>query len=555
MSTRTTRWDAKTLVTTRLRAFTLVELVASTAVAAILMTGLASALLLATRALPNEDCPAGQVLGGARILDEIVADLQAAQAVVEHTAWSLTFLVADRDRDGVSERIRYAWSGTAADPLTRQCNAGPEVAVEEGVYKLSFGYDIKSIAEEYVGAPVESGEVELDSHGYVYGEAKSFKVEKDKWPGQYFEPSLPNDAVSWRVTRLFLYVIADGPREDTTLVQLRLPKADRTPTDTVLYEEVMDEANLNTYYAWEEIVYGKTVNVNPDTGLCIVLKHGGGGPSARIMYDEDGGSGGINTKDAGKSWGYFDWLARLYYVYGKYSTPGPPQTATRQYLTGVHIDLQLSSDAESRVQTSGQLLNAPELLSTFWEADFSTDPTILDVNGDGVGDWDCRGGGSFDSGRLGAGVWNADATLDTCPNNNFTELTTVDVSFWDKKVGGNGAVFWVNADWGDGRVAPIFAFLQLQEDSKQTLTVFHKWDDGTPLPLVSVGGLPNNFVQLRLLIDPDLDTVNVRVNGDEIGTYIYHRVVSTDDNRWATVQAWDSDAYFDYVRVRVGGNN
>ena len=57
-------------------------------------------------------------------LVELLADLEFALAFSEKTDHALTFTVPDRDGDFISETIRYAWSGTPGDPLTRQYNGG-----------------------------------------------------------------------------------------------------------------------------------------------------------------------------------------------------------------------------------------------------------------------------------------------------------------------------------------------------------------------------------------------------------------------------------------------
>jgi prepilin-type N-terminal cleavage/methylation domain-containing protein len=56
--------------------FTLVELVASIVIMAIIMTGLASAMVLATHAIPDNDDPLDAMVDAADLADEIAADLR-----------------------------------------------------------------------------------------------------------------------------------------------------------------------------------------------------------------------------------------------------------------------------------------------------------------------------------------------------------------------------------------------------------------------------------------------------------------------------------------------
>ena len=58
-----------------------------------------------------------------------------------------------------------------------------------------------------------------------------------------------------------------------------------------------------------------------------------------------------------------------------------------------------------------------------WTTEFTEDPTMLETNGDGVGDWIMRERGSFPVGELANGIWSASAPtsrpLDTWPEQDF----------------------------------------------------------------------------------------------------------------------------------------
>ena len=535
---------------TRGRGFTLAELVVSMVIMSILMVGLGSAILIASHALPDDERPATRIVQSASVAGQIVEELRSAIWIREHTVTSVEFAVPDREGDGNADRIRYAWSGTSGDPLTRQYNGGKVVDVLDDVNEFDLGYDLKAVTEEYPGAPVEGAEQELASHGNIYGDAKSFPIEKNEWPGQYFKPTLTGDAVNWRVTKVYVYVRADGPEIEETAVQLRLPDGNRLPTDAILDEYALPESSLHDWYEWHEIPFSNMPALRPGSGLCLVLKNAsGGGVSGRIWYDDGGGSGGINTKDGGNSWSYFSNIARLHYVYGTVGTPGPPQSATRYYVTGVRVAMQAGSDPGARVVTTAQTLNRPELLSGLWETDFETDPR-LDHNGDGNDDW-VVGTGTFVPGSLVGGAWHVDSKLESSPDNDFVKLTTAEVRFRNIGIGGMGAVFRINADWSGGTYAPIQALLQLQADNTQTLTVFKALNEATLVELVRVTGLSSGFVNLRLVIDPDLDTVSVTVGGVHRGTYRYSKFPPPETKRYVSMASDVSASEYDYVSVRV----
>ena len=127
-------------------AYTLVELVVSIAVTGILMAGLTSTLFVASRGVSVEG-PSRATLTGSSAAQDVLGDLQQSIAFTERTATAATFTVADRDGDAAPETIRYAWSGTPGDPLTRQCD-GLVVNLIEDVQEFQLGYDLKIVTTE-----------------------------------------------------------------------------------------------------------------------------------------------------------------------------------------------------------------------------------------------------------------------------------------------------------------------------------------------------------------------------------------------------------------------
>lgn len=533
------------------RGLTLVELVVSAAIMGIIMTGLASAILIASHALPSDQNPATALVDSVAVADQIAEELRSAIWIRQHDPTAIAFTVPDRDADGASESISYAWSGTVGDPLQRQYNSGAIVDVLDDVHSFALRYDLETTTEEYPGVPVESSEVLLSSYTGA-NDLEGYDIDQDDWIGQYFEPSLDPNAVGWKVTRVLFEARARDTKDGQTLVQLRPADPDGLPTATVFEQHTMYESDLIYSYQWQEFAFSDVSGLSPDDGLCLVLQFGAGNEdSARIRYDNHGVSGEFYTDDAGADWTMSADNEMRRYIYGTWSTPGPPQTATRQYVTGVEFGLQVGDDSARLVITRAQTLNTPELLDGWWETGFDTDPTV-DYNGDGATDWAVYGGGGFDPNSLSGGVWYTDSVLlNTSPDNDFTSLTTIEVRYRNASLGGNGALFWINVDWSGLTTGPILAYVQLQPDSTQTLTVYRKPDGATTQAIVTVPGLPDDFVTLRLLIDPDLDTVNVQVDGTDYGTRVYTRYALPASRRVAMIGPVGSDVEFDYVSVRV----
>lgn len=135
---------------TRATGFTLIELVVSMAASAILMGGLFVALYASSQAL-SPSLASNAIVDAANVVANLQSELQLATAFTERTALSVTFTVADRDADGTDESIRYAWPGTAGQPVTRQYNAGPARTVLDSVVDLNLQYDIITVTQ--TGSP------------------------------------------------------------------------------------------------------------------------------------------------------------------------------------------------------------------------------------------------------------------------------------------------------------------------------------------------------------------------------------------------------------------
>ncbi|HOW18326.1 MAG TPA: prepilin-type N-terminal cleavage/methylation domain-containing protein [Phycisphaerae bacterium] len=129
----------------RRRGLTLVELVAGLSITAILLLATLSAVTLATRAMPGQGDAVATALDSAAAIDMLTADLQYDTSYTEQSENAVTFSVADRNGDQLPETIRYAWSGTPGEPLTRTYNGGPAVRLVDQVREFSLQYEDKLV--------------------------------------------------------------------------------------------------------------------------------------------------------------------------------------------------------------------------------------------------------------------------------------------------------------------------------------------------------------------------------------------------------------------------
>jgi type II secretory pathway pseudopilin PulG len=533
------------------RAFTLLELLASLAITTILVLTMGSAMLIASRSIPDGTGRVEQISTATNAVEEFIDDLRVAVYVTEWTNNAVGVSVPDRNGDGVPEHIRYAWSGVAGDALTRSLNGSAPVTYAEQVDHFNLSWDLTSVTEEYPGAAIESPEHELSQRADPYHNHQQH-VDSSRWTGQYLRPWIPPFATEWRITRAQF----QGRRASwwgSGQAQVRTTDVNGLPTEQIIDTVDINYNGLwgNTWY-WREYDFQNAGGLIPGQAACVVITGNLG--ILKIRRDDHTGQRLVKTTNAGTSWSHKLEQGLFHYIFGTYTTPGPPQTLVRDYLLGVNVTLETSGVDADPVTTAVRLLNMPEVLQAVWHADFELDPTTYDMNSDGHGDW-TDGGGTFDPSSLVDGVWQVDSMLDTTPRNDFVEPTTIDVRFKNDSVGGLGAVVWINADWTGGRAVPLIASLMRQPDDTQTFVLYQKTDGFTWLPLLTVPDLPGDFISLHLLIDPMLDTVNVRIDAVEHGTVRYVPYASPSYNRDASLLAWGSSAQIDAITIRVGGTS
>ncbi|MDA1014319.1 MAG: hypothetical protein O3A00_07680 [Planctomycetota bacterium] len=121
--------------------FTLLELVASMISVGILLLGLMSTLIVASRATNLENTPAPAAIDSATVLEQLSSDLNSATGFVTWTGTAVEFTVPDRDNNGSDETIRVEWSGNSGSPLQRKVNAGPLSTIADNVHNFSLEYE------------------------------------------------------------------------------------------------------------------------------------------------------------------------------------------------------------------------------------------------------------------------------------------------------------------------------------------------------------------------------------------------------------------------------
>jgi hypothetical protein len=235
----------------------------------------------------------------------------------------------------------------------------------------------------------------------------------------------------------------------------------------------------------------------------------------------------------------------------------PSDGATVDSVVG---DVNTQDDALVDAPTDVSINPSNCLTPKVWEADFSTDPRTLDVNGDTTFDWGIRSaaGAAQLPGTLSGGIWTVPAppivSLDTQPKQNFATRTKITLRMRHVGTSTNddqfGAVFWINVGYGDTDFAPIYLALT-HIGATQQLVLYTKDGTQAPIELDRRDNLTTAMQEILLIVDPGTHLVSLTA-GIATTVHTFTEIpANANDDRWASLVAWSSSVEFDRVRVEV----
>ena len=536
--------------------FTLIEMVVSLAVFAVLIGAMGSAIVLSTHAMPTRNSDAGRSLAASEVLQQMADELRGAIYLTRAEPTSVAFVLPDQNGDGNPEAIRYAWSGVAGDPLTRQLNDGAPVALLNAVGSAAFDYPAVDHVRTLPGALVESDEVLL-SQSSSGDDAAGFAVDGDDWIGFRIAPSLPAEALAWRVGRVLIVGRQNGVADGTVRFVLSRWAGSR-PDDVVLEQPQLAESTLAASWAWAQVQFPQTTAWQPGETAAVTLKKAGNvsGKDADVrFYDGYSTTNLYRTWNGGQDW-YVDGNGRalIHRAYGTYTTRGPDWTLTRQRTVAVDIALTPAGAYAAPLVASVDLVNAPDAVSRR-EADFNDDPTKQDLDFDGDKDWDSSGS-AFSKKNLNGGKWTVEGSAEIKPSSPpLDEPLTLSLRMRDTLEGVEAGWCEVRFDRGNNMCGRARLEVVLA-GGVQRFSVTLIDADGSTRTLAEAERPAGTFAELGLVVDPAGGRVLGTVDGEAGECLLYERV--TDDGKEPSL-IFNSDGKIlsgvevDTVTLHVGG--
>ncbi len=367
------------------RGFTLAELVISTGIMAILATGMVSAVLIATHALPDDEDLSERTAAAVEAVERISRDLALATSVITADPNVVQFTVPDRGHGAAGpETIRYAWSGTPGDPLEHQYNGGPVLTLCEDVHDFSLEYTRKAmplshtprvlliVADDVVLTAQDRAKLELmESWGFTVqlcdddDTIETMEATYAMSDVVYISEEVSGSKLVSKVSNVGWNIV----NEEEGLVD-DLGIAHDGGLDTYDGIVVTDDSHeitagfsmgdLSICQSYQDL-WDTTGQLAP--GARVLANTGGGGPGLVVVEVEGQLLGGYPAKarQVKLPWGRYDFdITKLTSAGEKIMRRAIVWAAAPVGVSGVKITLQVGSDPSARVETQVQLLNLPE---------------------------------------------------------------------------------------------------------------------------------------------------------------------------------------------------
>ena len=354
-------------INSRSLAATLVELTASMAIVSVLLLAIGAAMVLATKAIPKSDSHNTIIAESLRVANDLTNDLRYAVTFNERSSNAIEFAIPDRDGDTVPDIIRYEWSNVPGDPLTYSYNNSLPVVIHDNIQLLEFTYTTKTVTDQTQQPPlVESAEtLWLQQDDTNSGIKTTKNIRNSQEAAQYFLPSLPPDAVSWSITRAQFMADPQNPINGVFTVEIKSAQTTGEPSTGNIESITVQESSLIPSQ-WHNITFNNVNELDPTSGYFMAFMYTSGTTTVAKLTIGDNSTASPDTKyyDNTTSGWVLDTTKDIWlWVWGTVTTPDPNWTPpTITILKNVNINLQAGSDPLTRVDTSAQIINQPQIV-------------------------------------------------------------------------------------------------------------------------------------------------------------------------------------------------
>ncbi|MFT3785694.1 MAG: hypothetical protein QM770_05945 [Tepidisphaeraceae bacterium] len=284
-------------------AFTLVELVLSMAVIALIVGTCMSVIGLTTRvrSIDAAGDSTSRTTNLRQAVDQIALELKSATGITASDSSSIAFQVPDRDGDGLPDSVTYSVIGNS---LYRGFGSATPSPILGNVGTLTFRTTSKTAT-----LPELSESTEQLLMSYTASPNTWTDLSTSNWRCQYFSPGLPPEAVSWKVTRVQLLVRRKSLfSAGTVTVELHAADSAYKSIGATMGTATVSATSIPLSNTWTDFTLATPVGeLSPGTGFTMVVKSSAGMSNVTLNRVASTGTLLANayesaTSNAGSTW-------------------------------------------------------------------------------------------------------------------------------------------------------------------------------------------------------------------------------------------------------------
>lgn len=526
---------------------TLPEVVVALAVSTMIMIALQSTVTVAVKSVPDQSGPVQRDVAVARILRQIESELENCTRVISYTSQRVTFLVADRNSDGVDERISYEFSA-AGSTLARTYNAEAPVNVLTSISDFSLGFDQANYVFNCSG-PITALPAELLAQATVSSGLELLaNVNTGASVGEYLVPATSSEKV-WKPTLIRTRVRKSNSSSGVDL-SLLPAIADGTPASTRHVSDVtsISAASLPTNYS------DALVSINTPNAPWI----GSGKPLALMISRSDSaGSGSFAKYGSGNnylytflgSWYRSNSSSLEYLLYGQRGNASASYSLNFPIFNAVRVQCQ-SAPTRTPIYGGCNVLNGVGNIGVDFKQNFNTSPLLTDDNVDGSVDWQLNAG-TISASDTNNGRWTANSSsISLIQSTDINQIGIFDVKWKCSTTSTSEGFVSLNCFRTGSNAYPLKMVLRKELDNYQYLTLIDT--SSNPVKQIYIAtGLSQDDINTRLVFDPNQRSVILLINDVEQGNFSLSSASVSQTNPALILGSSSGEVQFDYARLRV----
>lgn len=195
--------DERMTARARRGGFSLLEMVVTMGVLALVMTVMTSIMMTTAKALPSATDADVRLDADERALREALWLVADGKQVTANATNKLAIMAPDVDGDASDDEVTFTFAGSAGNPLVMQL-AGTDVALVRDVQEFAFEFARSTRTVSQVSGTYETSEMLLDGWSGPVSATRTCSLTRTL--AMRLAPQLPHDATQYRITRARYFV-------------------------------------------------------------------------------------------------------------------------------------------------------------------------------------------------------------------------------------------------------------------------------------------------------------------------------------------------------------